>query len=293
VKDPPCIDSYDEFLIKVWDFFSLRVAAEQYYKEHKYVAFSPHGALPISWEDLRDIWKSSGPPEQPITLIAKRNYNDVNSLIRNLRKVLNRVRQKVAIARVQQVDAHCLRWLTRQPGRSAAEKGGSRQEILGVVRVENYNTLENRVLKDFVQRCIALATMYLRRYDVAPYHDHVNVRAVVRFKNLCIGGLSVPELENVSDIREFPQPNYVLQQDRLYSKIWSSYCDILRQEDVAEKLWNKRDEIDDLYDRCSSGIPIHCSATAKYCTPLWVNPLMVVKKLLRIRFGKMNRQRVW
>ena len=106
VKDPPCIDSYDEFLIKVWDFFSLRVAAERYYDAHRHVAYSRHGALPISWEDLRKTWQTVGPPEQPITLIAKRNYNDVNSLVSNLRKVLNRVRQKVAIARVQQVDAH-------------------------------------------------------------------------------------------------------------------------------------------------------------------------------------------
>ena len=280
VKDPPCIDSYDEFLIKVWDFFSLRVAAERYYDAHRHVAYSRHGALPISWEDLRKTWQTVGPPEQPITLIAKRNYNDVNSLVSNLRKVLNRVRQKVAIARVQQVDAHCLRWLTRQPGRSAAEKGGSQQEILGVVRVENYNTLENRVLKDFLQRCIGLATMYLRRYDVVPYRGHVNVRAVARFKNLCVGGLAVPEFENVRDIREFPQPNYVLQQDRLYSKIWLSYCDILRQEDVAEKLWDKRAEIDDLYERCTSGIPVHCSASAKYCTPLWVNPLDGRKEII-------------
>lgn len=280
VKDPPCIDAYDEFLIKVWDFFSLRVAAERYYDANKHVAFSRHGALPISWEDIQKTFKSYGPPEQAITLIAKRNYNDVNSLVSNLRKVLNRIRQKVAIARVQQVDAHCLRWLTRQPGRTAVEKGGSRQEILGVVRVENYNTLENRVFKDFLHRCIGLATMYLRRYDVAPYHGHINIREVARFKNLCIGGLSIPELDNVREIREFPQPNYVLQQDRLYSKIWASYCEILRQEDVAEKLWKKRAEIDDLYEHCQSGIPLHCSALAKYSTPLWINPLDGRKEII-------------
>lgn len=273
VKDPPCIDRYDEFLIKVWDFFNLRVAAECYYDTHRYVAHSRHGALPISWKLLRDTWQKVGPPEQLITLIAKRNHNDVQALLGKLRKVLNRVRQKVSISRVQQVDAHCLRWLTRQPGRTAAEKGGARQEILGIVRVENYNTLENRVLKDFLWRCIGLAMMYLRRYDGAKYHDHVNIRAVARFKSLCIGGLLVSAFEDIGELREFPQPNYVLQQDRFYSKIWASYCDIFRQEDIAEKLWNRRAEIDDLYDRCTSGINMHCSPFAKYCTPLWVNPL--------------------
>ena len=273
VKDPPCIDKYDEFLVEVWDFFCLRVAAEQYYDANKHVAYSRHGALPVSWELLRDTWMTIGPPEQPITLIAKRNYNDVNALIGNLRKVLNRIRQKVPIARVQQVDSHCLRWLTRQPGRSAAEKGGSRQEILGIVRVENYNTLENRVLKDFLSRCVALSTMYLRRYDTEVFHGHVNVKAVTRFKNLCVGGLLKQEFENVSELHEFPQPNYVLQQDRLYSRIWSSYCDILRQEDVAEKLWDKREEVEKLYHRCMAGISLNCSSKARFCTPLWINSL--------------------
>ncbi len=279
-KDPPCIDAYDEFLIEVWDFFSLRVAAEQHYEANRHVAHSRHGALPVSWALLRDTWSKSGPPEQAITVIAKRTYGDVNALIGNLRKVLNRVRQKVAIARVQQVDSHCLRWLTRQPGRSAAEKGGSRQEILGVVRVENYDTLENRVLKDFLSRCVALSTMYLRRYDTEAFHGHVNVKAVARFRNLCIGGLQERKLEAVSELREIPQPNYVLQQDRLYSKVWSSYCDILRQEDVAEKLWSKRERVNELYTRCQNGIPLHCSPKARFCTPLWINPIDGRKEII-------------
>lgn len=270
VKDPPCIDKYDEFLVKVWDFFSLRVAAERYFDSHRHVAISRRGALPVPWLTLRETWRSGGPPEQTITLIAKRNYNDVNALVGNLRKVLTRVRQKVAIGRVQQVDAHCLRWLTRQPGRSAAEKGGAKQEILGIVRVENYNTLENRVFKDFLSRCLALSTMYLRRYNMYPYRDHVNIKAVSRFKNLCIASLELPELESVADLREFPQPNYVLQQDRLYAKVWNAYSDIMRQEDVAEKLWDRRAEVDELYSKCNANIELHCSPRARYDTPLWV-----------------------
>ena len=274
VKDPPCNEVYEAFLSKVWSFFNLRVRAEEFFRENRHVAISHHGALPVDWFMVKDaLGVNNEPPEQAITLISKRNYNDVNSLIGNLRKVLNRVRQKVAIGRVQQVDSHCLRWLTRQPGRTAAEKGGSRQEILGIVRVENYNTLENRVLKDFMSRCIGLATMYLRRYDVPQFHEHVNVRSVRRFKNLCIGGLAVPEFESVGELREFPQPNYVLQQDRLYSKIWCAYGDVMRQEDVAETLWKKRDEVDYLYNKCKECIPVHCSPKAKFATPLWVNEI--------------------
>ena len=136
IKDAPCLDRYDEFLIKVGEFFALRATAEVNYSRNLHRAYSKHGALPISWEQVRDTWSKSGPPEQIITRIAKKYFNDVNMLLGNMRKVLNRVRQKVALGRVQQVDSHCLRWLTRQPGLTPAEKGGARQEILGVVRVE-------------------------------------------------------------------------------------------------------------------------------------------------------------
>lgn len=269
-KEVVCIEEYDKFLIQVWDFFSLRAAAERYYKGHRHVAYSRSGALPVSWEILRKTWRTDGPPEQPITVIANRHGPDITEILGHLRRVLRRETQKVPLGRVQQVDAHCLRWLVRQPGRTAIEKGGMRQEILGVVRVVSCDTLENRVLKDFLRRCIAQATLYLRRYE-SRYPDHANVKAVRRFRNVCRGGLAKAELSQVRDIRDFPQPNYVLQQDRLYSKIWTSYCEVLQQEDVAERLWNREREIDELYSRCESRMELHCSKRAKYATPLWIN----------------------
>ena len=269
-KDAPRIELYDDFMAKISQFFRLRVAAEEYFAQHPHVAKSKHGALPIFWEIVQQTLDSTAPPEQLITIIAKRHYSDINALLGNLRKVLSRVRQKVAIGRIQQVDSHCLRWLVRQPGRTAAEKGGARQEILGIVRVENYNTLENRVLKDFLLRCIGLSTLYLRNYDKDEFHEHVNIMSVRRLRNLCFLGLDLSEFDAVQDLLEYPQPNYVLQQDRLYSQIWHMYSDILHQTDVAEKLWERREEVDELYKKCISGIPIHCSPRAKYHTPLWI-----------------------
>lgn len=269
-KDIPYIEQYDDFLDKIALFFRLRVEAEDYFTHNLHVAKSKHGALPIDWASVKQTLDSTDPPEQLITIIAKRYYANINALLGNLRKVLSRIRQKVAIGRVQQVDSHCLRWLERQPGWTIAEKGGPRQEILGIVRIENYNTLENRVLKDFLSRCVGLATLYLRNYDKDGFHEHFNIQSVRHLRNLCLLGLDLPELRNVQNILEYPQPNYVLQQDCLYSQIWRMYSDILYQADVAENLWERRDEINELYRKCLDGIPIHCSPRAKYHTPLWI-----------------------
>lgn len=275
-KAPPCIDEYDTFLLQLWTFFELRSAAEDYFDKHRYLARSRSGALPLTWTEIKRVLDCGGPPEQPITRIAKANFADVDELIRNLRKVLSRVREKVNIGRVQQVDAQCLRWLTRQPGRNAIEKAGSKQEILGVVRVENYNTLENRVLKDFMQRCFDLASMYIRVNENkhnGRWKGHETLKMVSRFRNLCSAGLSLEVMGAVRSLAEMPQPNYVLQQDRLYCKIWKAYCVLLRQEDVAEKLWDRRGEVDELYNKCTGGIAKHCSPRAKYHTNIWFNEI--------------------
>lgn len=266
------IDEYDDFLLKIWDFFSLRVAAEENYKRNSHVAKSRYGALPISWNSLEEVLKRSGPPEQLITVIAKNNYGDVKTLIENSRKILNRIRKKISIGQVQQLDSHCLRWLTRQPGYTSVEKAGSKQEILGVAREENYNTLENRVLKDFLKRCLAISNIYLRNYKkVFPEHD--TIKNVVKFSSLCEYGLRCDKFEKVSEINYLPQPNYVLQQDKLYSKIWLLYCDVLRQEELAEKLWCKKTEICSVYDNVLKSKELNCSSKAKFDTLLWINPI--------------------
>lgn len=270
---PPQDDEYDEFILKVWEFFDLRARAEDYFQIHPYVAKSARGALPLPWREIKSAFEKSGPPETVLTLVAKRHYGTIYAIVGNIRKVLARERSKVSIGRVQQVDSHCLRWLTRQPGYSPIEKAGARQEILGVVRRENYDTLENRVLKDFLRRCLALSSVYLRKNDKVEWGKEATIIAVRRLKALCIGALGLPEFEKVKAVSELPQPNYVLQQDRLYSRIWGEYLKILREEDVAERLWDRRDDVAKLYDKLHGGVPIHCSPCAKYDTYVWFNQL--------------------
>lgn len=273
VGKPPQDDEYDDFILKVWMFFDLRARAEDYFQAHPYVAKSTQGALPLPWREIKSALEKSGPPETVLTLIAKRHYGTIASIVGNIRKMLAREWSKVPIGRVQQIDSHCLRWLTRQPGYSPIEKAGARQEILGVVRRENFDMLENRVLKDLLRRCLALSSMYLRKNGKAEWGGNATVVAVRRLEALCIEALEQPEFEKVKTISELPQPNYVLQQDRLYSLIWGEYLKILREEDIAERLWNRRDAVAKLYDKLYDGVSVNCSPFARYDTYVWFNQL--------------------
>ena len=279
------IPEFDNFLHSVGILFRLRVAAEDNFKLNPHLAKSKTGALPLEWCQINDIINppSDAPGETLVSQIAKECFSETEELLRDMRKVLVRERGKVALGQVQQVDPHCLRWLTRQPGRNTLEKAGPRQQILAIVRNENFNTLENRVLKDFLSRTSILALDYLKENE-SKFKEHQNVKIVKRMVMLCEKGLAMPIMESIGDLFGLPVPNYVLRQERRYSKIWKSYCLIVKQADITERLWKKRAETNQTLDRLKSGIPLHTSPYAKYESSIWFNLLDGEKPILDLPF---------
>jgi len=157
------IPEFDDFLKQVDTLYRLRLNAEERFKTRKHIAQSRRGALPLDWVKINAIVnpETDAPPETLITRISRECLTDTEDILGNLRKVLIRERETMSLGMVQQVDAHCLRWLCRQPGHDAIEKAGAKQRILAIVRRENFNTLENRVFKDFLMRCSQETAQYL------------------------------------------------------------------------------------------------------------------------------------
>lgn len=264
---------FDEFLHKVDVIVKLRLSAEQQYKSAPHSAYSQRLALPLDWEQIYTILypDTQSPPESIITSIARSCVNETESLIGNMRKVLLREREKVSLGLVQQVDPHCLRWLSKQPGRNAIEKAGTKQKILGIVRRENFNTIENRVFKDFLTRTYREAVFYLQTNESC-FNGHPTINLVKRLRQLCAKGLQEQILETINGIKGLPTPNYVLRQERRYAKIWKAYCKLVRQAHIAERLWLKKDELDTVYENLRNQAHIHLNPKAMYHCPLWFNP---------------------
>ena len=161
----------------------------------------------------------------------------LEALCRSPRRILERYRDKERLGRVQQLDAACLRWYARQPGRTAPEKAGPRQELLAVRRREAFDTLENRVLKWVVEECIALATRYL-----AENHRNrtgsARCRDVSGFRRLLQGLLRAGPLSSVTSRLPHPvQPNYQLQQSQTYRLVWSTYVLLMAERRVQDDAW--------------------------------------------------------
>jgi hypothetical protein len=291
-RDP--IPEFDAFLKEVETFGKLRFEAEDGFLRNRHRAKSKRHALPLDWVDIARILSPDveSPEVSLVTEVVKLCLSEVEAIIQDLRKVLIRHREKVSLEVVQQVDAQCLRWLSKQPGRDAVEKAGSRQRILAVVRRENYNTLENRVLKDFIIRIQFPCAEYLKRNEPR-FKESDIVKQVRRLYNLCGEALHNPLIEDVSDLKELPHPNYVLRQEWRYSKVWKAYCRIIRHAGIAERLWLRRLELSDTLKDLRGAVPLQMSARAKYHCPIWFNYVDGKNELLDKPFyeneeGKVN-----
>jgi Domain of unknown function (DUF2357). len=155
------------------------------------------------------------------------------------RVVLRRVRKMIGVSRVQETDPGCLRWLARQPGRTVVEKAGMRQQVLGIVRVEDADTPENRVMKDLLLRALIECRRYLSENRQFPNHDRVVT--VRRFRTLIDAMLRDSPVGNVASLVGEAQPNYVLQHESRYSVLWEAYLLLVRQQKLQEDIWRWRE----------------------------------------------------
>lgn len=182
--------------------------------------------------------------ERPrMALIVRLERDDrFRSLLRDVcerpRRVLTRQRQMLGIDRLQEIDPACMRWIVRQPGVSLAQKAGVRQEVLGVVRLEDADTAENRVIRDLVRRAIDAAGLYI--WENRRFANHERVQRVRRFRNDLRVLLTKSAIAEVRPLVGLPSPNYVLQQDSRYVPLWEVYQKLVKQQTQQDEVWRWR-----------------------------------------------------
>ncbi|GBE53935.1 hypothetical protein BMS3Bbin15_00081 [archaeon BMS3Bbin15] len=191
------------------------------------------------WKDIEDIMFKDMSSKEPrmslIVRIAQQMRREIADIARQPRRILLRTRKMHRMDRIQEVDSACLRWLVRQPGRSIVQKAGVKQELLAVVREDTFDTLENRVLKDFLVRCQYAAMEYMD--EQKDFSNSDRYKLVDGFKEICRRVLRDSPIADVQQISTMPKPNYVLQNDFRYKKIWGWYQKLLKQEQELDDAW--------------------------------------------------------
>ncbi len=167
----------------------------------------------------------------------KRLIQVLEDLCRRPHVILERYRGMERIQRIQELDASCLRWYARQPGRTPVEKAGPNQRLLAVMRRESVDTLENRVLAWTLERCSLLAQRYLAQ-NAAHRSRSARHRDVSRFGNWTRQARRLPPLSELSIQLPRPvQPNYKLLHHPLYSHVWELYKQLIRNQRLEDDAW--------------------------------------------------------
>jgi hypothetical protein len=186
-----------------------------------------------------ESWSSSADDKDPrlalIVRIAQKVASVVRELVAHPRRILRRDRNLQRIDKVRQIDPAGIRWLARQQGHSLAERAGPRQKLLAVVRQESIDTLENRVLADFLHRCADEASIWTREHQ--KQSDHQRFRQVSGFQRLCQQASGSEPFSLLARPTGVPAPNYVLLQDERYNQIWSWYLKLVRRQQVYDSMW--------------------------------------------------------
>lgn len=191
------------------------------------------------WQRLREAWNRAADEATPrmaeIVRQSREVQPSVRSLEKRIRRVLRRSRESTPLDRVQEMDRASMLWLVRQPGRTIAERAGTRQRILATVRRENFDTLENRVLRAYTQLAAQVAKEWLREHPRARGSQRFG--DVEAYHKLCVAFARTLSELGVRIAEPGITPNYVLMQDADYRNVHDAWIRLLKREEKMDDLW--------------------------------------------------------
>lgn len=191
------------------------------------------------WPRLLAAWNRAEREEDPRMAEIVRQARDLGPVVRelrdSLRRVLRRTRETVPLGRVQEMDRTSMRWLSRQPGVTLAERAGAAQRVLAVVRHESFDTLENRVAHAYLRLAADVAREWEREHPRASTSERFQL--VARYGRSCRAlALELQEL-GVGVAEPDAIPNFVLLENKTYRQIYQAWLILLREEKTLDDLW--------------------------------------------------------
>lgn len=195
-----------------------------------------------NWSTVRRVWIGKKSDEALMALIVKLAQDKdllrvLETVAENPKYILFRKRQNTSIGRIQELDSACIRDFAKRPGRSMYEKAGARQELLAVQRLESRDTLENRVFTWVINGMLDRAWSYIATNRHHKQSSRVELMA--RCNRRWSEWISKESLKEVTSnhLQHPVQPNYTLQMDSRYSKVYKAYKLLIREQRVVDDAW--------------------------------------------------------
>lgn len=145
-------------------------------------------------------------------------------IVRDPKRRLGRQRRIVPVVNATEIDTESFAWLVRQSGRTSEEK--AHRGVLCSVRTTDYDTLENRVIRDYAQRSVS----EVQRTE----HPHQELKEWARKCSIVDQDLA---RLGVGKTKGSIQPNQVLRMNLDYRRVWEARKELLKQVEQSELLW--------------------------------------------------------
>lgn len=191
------------------------------------------------WPEVKRRWTETDAHTPPAMDVIVRQARELRFILDHLdrapRRILRRQHDMVPLGRVQEMDRKALAWLIRQPGETLAERAGDRQRILAVTRTENFNTLENRVLRSYAELAADHARQYCERNGAKSLT--LRFRRVDDFKRRCQRLARDLADRGVQCAEAGVTPNNVLLENARYAAVWRGWLELLGREPQEDELW--------------------------------------------------------
>lgn len=201
----------------------------------------------------------------PLVVSLERRYqltHNLRLISTKLRHQLRRKPEMMSVGKIQEMDEYCLRDYVRKPGKTAAEKAGSKQQLMGIKREENYNTPENK----FLVYCCRLLHLNCRQYRETgntQYQEEVG-----KIQRSIDGFYQLPQVKTIQTQQyHFTKPNYVLQQNPIYRRFYQGYLDYIEKRYLTQKIWSYRQRL------FSDWVGVSLLATLTHFSGSYVSPL--------------------
>ena len=138
----------------------------------------------------------------------------------------------VRLDQLREIDGASMEWLARQPGRTPREQLGSNRRMLGVVRWQSADTIENRLARAL---CIRLTEIAVQRLVAGNLPQPV-AETLEAVRTVCERILGQSGWNRIR--HEIPtSPNNVLFGDPHYSRLWRAWRWLASSEEAAGRDW--------------------------------------------------------
>ncbi len=157
------------------------------------------------------------------------------------KKEILRFHEQIPVYKAKEIDTTGIIDISRRPGRSVREKLAYKPSVIAVKRQQSIDTLENRLFKKFIKKCVVILEERIEYYDEEKLKlEDEDSSLSVLYSKLC-RWLKSDEAEEIGEWQNLP-PNNILLCDKNYKKIWAAWRGLASLEDLIKKDFKNLDQ---------------------------------------------------